>query len=138
MSYVAQADFIARFGNAELAQVLLTADGRTFAAAADDASAIIDSYLASVPGRAYVLPLATIPTRVVELAADIARYKLWGQAAPEIVKARYEDAIEFLKAVAKGELTIAGLEEEPVEGVVGAISYYAKDRVFTDETLEGF
>lgn len=138
MSYVAQADFVARFGQAELEQVLLTADGRTFAAAADDATAIIESYLASVPGRSYVLPLVTIPGRVLELAADIARYKLWGQAASEIVKARYNAAIDFLKAVAKGELTIAGLEEEPIEGVVGAISFYAKDRVITDETLEGF
>jgi phage gp36-like protein len=138
MSYVAQADFVARFGNAELAQVLLTADGRTFESAADDATAIIDSYLASVPGRAYVLPLVTIPGRVLELGCDITRYKLWGQAAPEIVKARYEAAIAFLEAVAKGELTIAGLEEEPIEGVVGAISYYAKDRVFTDDSLEGF
>jgi phage gp36-like protein len=138
MAYVTQADWTARFGTKELGEVLIVADGRTFAAAADDASAIIDSYLASVPGRAYVLPLATIPGRVLELAADIARYKLWGQAASEIVVARYDAAIEFLKAVAAGDLTIAGIEEEPLEGVVGAISYYAKDRVFTDETLEGF
>lgn len=138
MSYVAQADFVARFGQTELDQVLITSDGRTFAAAADDASAVIDSYLASVPGRSYVLPLVTVPGRVLELGCDITRYKLWGQAAPEIVTARYEAAIKFLEGVAKGELSIVGLEEEPTEGVVGAITYYAKDRVFTDESLEGY
>ncbi len=139
MAYVAEADFTARFGSAELGQVLDLTDGRTFAAAADDASAIIDSYLASVPGRNYVLPLtAPFPARVIELAADITRYKLWGQAAPDIVKARYEAALEFLKAVAAGELAIVGLEEEPVVGASGGIEFYAKDRVFTDESLEGF
>jgi phage gp36-like protein len=139
MAYCVEADFTARFGTTELSQVLDLADGRTFAAAADDASSIIDSYLASVPGRNYVLPLtAPIPGRVLELACDIARYKLWGQAAPDIVKARYDAAIEFLKGVAAGELAIVGLEEEPVVGASGAIDYYAKDRVFTDDSLEGY
>jgi phage gp36-like protein len=139
VAYLAEAGFVARFGNAELEQVLITADGRTFAAAADDASSIIDSYLAAIPGRAFTLPLTgTPPGRVVELAADLTRYKLWGQAAPDIVKARYEAAIAFLEKVAAGELSIVGLETEPEAGVVGALSYSAKGRVFTDDNLAGY
>ena len=138
MAYLLSTDFVARFGQAELDRVLVLADGRTFAACEADAASIIDSYLASVPGRSYLLPLTAPPARVIELCSDITRYKLWDDQAPEIVKDRYNAAIAFLEKVALGELTIVGLEEEPVEGVVGAIAYTAKDRVFTDETREGF
>lgn len=138
MAYLDQAGFVARFGQTELDQVLITSDGRTFAAAADDASAIIDSYLASVPGRTFTLPLASPPARVIELASDLARYKLWGQAAPEIVTARYQAAIKFLEMVAKGELSMVGLEPEPTPGVADGIDYVANDRVFTEENLAGF
>jgi len=139
--YVATSDFIARFGQRELDQLLPTApadDGRTFTAAEADASAIVDSYLASRPGRTYSLPLVTLPPRLLEVAADLVRYELYGHAAPEEVETRRDAAIAFLEKVAKGELTVAGLTPEPVPGEVFAVSYAAKDRVFTDDALAGF
>lgn len=141
MPYVTTADFIARFGQRELDQLLPQApqdDGRTFAAAEADASAIVDSYLASRPGRTYTLPLVSLPPRLVEIAADLVRYELYGNAAPEEVETRRDAAIAFLEKIAAGELTMAGLTPEPVAGEVFAVSYAAKDRVFTDETLAGF
>ena len=141
MPYVTTADFIARFGQRELDQLLPQApqdDGRTFAAAEADASAIVDSYLASRPGRTYTLPLVSLPPRLVEIAADLVRSELCGNAAPEEVETRRDAAIAFLEKIAAGELTMAGLTPEPVAGEVFAVSYAAKDRVFTDETLAGF
>lgn len=140
MAYVTTADFIARFGQQELDQLLPTAggDGRAFAAAEADAAAIVDSYLASRPGRTYVLPLAALPPRLIEVAADLVRYELYSDAPPDEVKGRRDTAIAFLEKIASGELTVAGLSQEPVAGEVLAVSYAAKPRVFSEESLAGF
>ena len=75
--------------------------------AIDDASSIIDGYLA---GR-YSLPLAHVPTALVPICCDIARYRLYGEQAPEQIGKRFEAAIAFLKSVGKGELAL-GLSAE--------------------------
>lgn len=41
-------------------------------------------------------------------AADIALYKLYSTSAPEDVRTRYEDALKFLRAVAKKEASLDG------------------------------
>jgi|SRR5688500_2374829 len=147
--YCPEAAFIERFGARELAQLLGTGEfaggkaetGRTYAAAAADADAIVDSYLALRGG--ITLPIVgTVPPRILELAADLTRYELYDDVkddeTPAAVVVRRKLALDFLKAISKGEATIPGLFPDPVTAGAGSISYYAKDRVFTDDTLAGF
>lgn len=75
--------------------------------AIDDAASIIDGYLA---GR-YPLPLAHVPTALVPICCDIARYRLYGEQAPEQIGKRFDAAVAFLKSVGKGELAL-GLSAE--------------------------
>ena len=101
MSYAVAADLLTRFGEAELLRLAMTPSGELDEAvlqlALDDASALIDGYLA---GR-YPLPLAHVPAALVPICADIARHRLYGEQAPEQIAKRYEAALAFLKSVGK-------------------------------------
>ena len=79
-----------------------TLDEAVVAQALEDASSLIDGYLA---GR-YPLPLAHVPTALVPICCDIARHRLYGEQAPEQIAKRYEAAVAFLKSVGRGELAL--------------------------------
>lgn len=58
----------------------------------------------------YLLPLtgigSTTSERLAQLCCDIARYRLWSEAASEEVVRRYTDATAVLTRIASGELAI--------------------------------
>jgi phage gp36-like protein len=130
--YCTEAQFEARFGEREYADLL--SSGHAYAQAENDAASMIDGYMAS----RYTLPLASVPGIVTGWAADITRFKLWDQRAPEEVRKRYEDAISQLRDLAAGRLSLppdaAGV---PVAAGV-AFDGYAACRVFSADTLAGF
>lgn len=107
MRYAEASDLILRYGEQELLRLTdLTGSGvvdtATCNVALDDASALIDGYLA---GR-YPLPLLHVPTALVPICCDIARHRLYGDQAPEQIAKRNEAALAFLKSVGKGELAL--------------------------------
>lgn len=107
MSYALASDLIARFGEPELIQQTdLTSAGAynaaTVARALDDASALIDGYLA---GR-YAVPLASVPALLVTLACDLARYALYVDAVPDVVRDRRDQAVATLRDIAAGRVLL--------------------------------
>jgi phage gp36-like protein len=68
----------------------------------DDATAEIDAYL----GTRYTLPLASTPARLEACACDIAYYRLTSMrprgGSLEDARNRYDEALRFLRDVAKG------------------------------------
>jgi phage gp36-like protein len=131
MAYCTVADLSGRFGEAELIQ--LTASGQGPGAGVDsavaalaihDATAEIDGYLA----RRYTLPLTAPGANLVRIACDIARYRLYEDAAPDTVRQRYEQAIRYLERVAGGGLDL-GLPEESQSPAGGT-----PEAVFTADT----
>ncbi|ACQ92374.1 protein of unknown function DUF1320 [Tolumonas auensis DSM 9187] len=107
MRYAEATDLTLRYGEPELLRLTdLTGSGVVDTAACnvalDDASALIDGYLA---GR-YPLPLLHVPTALVPICCDIARHRLYGEQAPEQIAKRYDAALAFLKSVGKGELAL--------------------------------
>jgi len=107
MRYAESSDLILRYGEAEIALLTdLTGTGVVDTdkcnVVLDDASALIDGYLA---GR-YPLPLAHVPTALVPICCDIARQRLYGEQCPEQIAKRYDAALAFLKSVGKGELAL--------------------------------
>jgi phage gp36-like protein len=104
--YAALADMVARFGHRALVELTDTGDIATgqidqakVAQALADADATVDGYLAS----RYTLPLATVPELLKVIACDIARYRLMGERPIEEVRQRFEDARQWLAAVAAGK-----------------------------------
>lgn len=90
--------------NAEVIQLAIT-----------HATETIDGYLRS----RYVLPLATVPTIVRNIALQLARYWLYarrpeGKGLPETVKETHKQALKDLEAIASGKfhLGLAGLEPD--------------------------
>lgn len=107
MAYCTQQDLIDRFGEDELVQLTDRAnagviDEAVLTQAIGDAGAEIDGYL----GGRYTLPLATVPVVLKRLACDIARYNLYDEAASEQVTRRYDGAVNFLRMVARGDISL--------------------------------
>lgn len=107
MIYATRDDLAARFGEDELVALTTgraagTADEERLHLALRDASAEIDAYLAA----RYPVPLNTRPALLTGIAADLARYRLYDEAASETVRQKYEDAQALLKAIARGEVWI--------------------------------
>lgn len=102
--------------------------------ACDDATTLIDGYLAA----RYTLPLTYTPAIVVAWAADIARFKLWDERAPDEVRRRFDDTMEQLRDLAAGKLALPpDVNGTPAAAGV-AFEHYSAERVFTADTLAGF
>lgn len=137
MPYLDATGYAERFGEDELEEVIASSPPATLERAVADASSIVDSYLVMTPNRAFAVPLvsATVPARIVEIVADLARYEIHAKAATNEMKRRRNQAIEFLEALVAGKLGIPELlpPGEPVYD--GGAVFCAEERVFTTETL---
>ena len=99
-----------------------------------DADAEIDGFV----GSRYILPLPVpTPPVLVPIACDIARYRLYDDAVPEIVRQRYEDAIARLKDISAGRLSL-GIDPAPAAGSQGAVVVRAPARVFSADALRDY
>lgn len=152
MGYATPDDLIARYPNRDLVQLsnedpTQTAINTTpLGQALNDASAEIDGYLES----RFALPLADPPQVLTRLACDIAMYRLQTlRPLHDLADARkrYEDAVELLMRVARGEVTL-GLPVDSIEpaqapGAVvtqagGDASGALPARVFDRGSLKGY
>lgn len=111
MAYATTADLVTRFGEAELIDLTDRAsppanvvDAGVAAGAIADAVGEIDAYL----GVRYALPVSPVPAHLVAMTCDIARYRLHGSRVTDEVRARYEDAVRWLKDVAQGRALLPG------------------------------
>lgn len=140
-SYASTDEYVAAFGEREAIRTsaidnpsATAVDESRLQVALDDASDEIDSYLNERYNVADIR--ANTPRRLVRICLDIARYTLTKNRPPEDYRQRYEDAIAWLKDVAKG---IAGLglttdnEEAVTDG--GKPVYQAMPRIFTRDRL---
>lgn len=133
MAYAALADLQARYGADEILQLTdrdgdSLPDAAVYGPALDDASTEVDGYLGAVTA----VPVATPPALVVLLACEIARYRLWKDAASEEVRRRYVDAVAKLRDIAARRMVVPGLD--PPQGPGSPPQYSTPGRVFGDIT----
>ena len=139
MPYATQSDLVDRFGQAELAQLTDLVNGTTIntvvlGRALADADAEVDTRV----GSRYALPLASVPPVLVRVAADIARYFLWADAASEQVRNRYKDAIGLLDKIASGHVVLpAATTLSPGGQAVTTVSR-ASEPQFSASALDAF
>lgn len=144
MSYATLQSLRDRFGEAELVRLTDRATPPTGAVAVDvveqalrDASAEIDGYLA---GR-YRLPLETVPAQLEGFCCDIARFRLFGDAATERhpARLRYEAAVRYFERVAEGKIALGPDDfDEPAPPQTGGITVRRGRRCFDADSLAGF
>jgi len=119
MTYCTRQNLIDEFGETELIQLTdRSGAGAIDSAVLDRAIARADRTIHRYLGGRQVLPLDA--DDVVDLAADIARYYLYEDHAPEQIRKRYEDAVAQLKAMARGELAVADSAGTPAPQSNGA------------------
>lgn len=164
MNYAAVQDLIDRFGERELVQLtdpeaLEAVQTATAQRALDDAQAYIDSFV----GRVYALPLtgctkpapvvgnphATVqvaPPQLTRMAADVARYYLYKDFAPESeVYLRYKAVGKELQDIAEGRAVLScpwggapGALVQGNEPGEGEVLHGFTPRAMTDDNLAGY
>jgi phage gp36-like protein len=109
MAYATLEDLRVAFGEREVAQLtqrrtdfVEAADAATSVSFLEQASSEIDSRLAT----RYDVPVSPAPRMLVAVCCDIARYRLYDDAAPETVRTRYEDAVRWLNDLAAGRAAL--------------------------------
>lgn len=133
MTYATQQDLVDRFGEDELIQLTDrehtgSIDTEVLDQALADATEEIDTYV----GARYRLPLETVPKILVRWCADIARYHLYDDAAPEAVQKRYEGVRSSLRMLAEGKTTL-GQDTEDQATTTGHPSVTAGKTRITDD-----
>jgi len=130
--YLTEAQFEQRFGQTELGELL--GSGSNYAEAENDAAGLVNGYLSA----RYTLPLTSVPKMVQGWVADITRYRLWDDHAPEEVRRRYEDALAQLKLLAQGTIALPPGSDGTPSAPGVAFGGYSATRVFTSDTLRTF
>lgn len=143
--YASTADMVARFDRPEqpeLTQLIPLAgsspasvDLTRLAEVLAEASGQMDSYL----GTRNALPLSVSAEQAADLkrvCCDIARYRLWDDAASDEVRKRYEDALAFLKAVAAGDVVLGGADTSGAAAIARA-TLSSQPRRMTRDSLNG-
>lgn len=106
MPYCTVEDMTNRFGEQEL--IDLSAPGQSqidiqvLNQAISDAQAEIDGYVSA----RYQLPLSPVPTVLIRLSCNIARYYLYNDQVTDLVEKAYKDAIRFLVDIGKGRVQL--------------------------------
>lgn len=95
---------VTRFSETELIQRTDTQnagviDSDVLSRAIEDASADIETYLSR-----YSLPLSPVPRSLNRICCDMARYYLYDDGMPDVVKTRYDDAIKFMTGISRGSI----------------------------------
>lgn len=118
MAYAVVDDLQQAFGLTELKQLARTPAGGLdedkAQATLDSASAEVDGYAA----RRYAVPVdeARIPAPLKQVTMDIARFRLWGARSSEEVRARYDDALRWLRDLAAGRVALVDAEGVELPG----------------------
>lgn len=144
MSYCTQQNLIDRFGAAEIIQLTdrpdradpLNAgsiDVSVLNQAIADADAEINAHLTSYP-----LPLSVVPANLVRIACDIARYYLYEDQMTDTVRQRYENALQYLQAVAAGKIPLPPDAFGTAPAATDDVDYTAAETVFGAKNLTGF
>lgn len=163
MNYATPQDLIDRFGERELVQLtdpdLLAVNTAAVQRALDDAQAYLDGFV----GRVYALPLAgctkpapvpgnlhatvqVAPPQLARMAADVARYYLHKDFAPESeVYLRYKAVEKELQALAEGRTVLScpwggtpGVLVQGSEPGAGEVLHGFSPRSMDDDDLAGY
>lgn len=136
MPYATQAQLVERYGEDALLVVADrdldgVIDADIIEKALNDATAEIDTWLAAK----YSLPLPTVPDVLVRLCADITLYRLAAEAdqATDERRKRYEDAVQLLKAISRGDASL-GMPDPP-KSSNGAVTLISGPRRFNRTTM---
>lgn len=137
MAYATITDLNTRFGEDLVITVCDrdldgAVDTASLTRALDDASSRIDAYV----GTTYDVPVSPVPDLLIDLCSDMALYIVSSDAgtATDDRRRRYDDAINMLKDIAKGIVTL-GTEDVDV-AQTGQPQLTSNTRIFSRTTMD--
>lgn len=86
-------------------------------------NAEVDSYVA---GAITLPPIPAAVSIVRGAAADIARYRLFRDAASDLMRQRFEDALQFLSRVAARKIVLPVAPPDPADPDAGSVPLVAE------------
>lgn len=124
MSYATLNDLVQAFGEVEVNQLLESVnDERLLPLTQEWSAGLIDSYLS----ERYLVPLVNRIPVVIGVDCDLIRWRLYDDRIPESVQLRYEAAIDWLRNVARGLLSLPA----SLIGSDNSVAYSRPPSVFT-------
>ncbi|MDD5176756.1 MAG: DUF1320 domain-containing protein [Sterolibacterium sp.] len=134
MTYATRTNLEERYGTAELTQrESMLATGAVVRALAD-ADALINGYVA---GR-YTVPLSPVPDNLPRLACAVARYYILGDANSDQSRKDFEDAVNWLKDVAAGRVTLTTAVVSDTTATGGKAETRTSTKQFDASSLAGY
>lgn len=137
MAYVSVADLVTRYGEAYVTASCDrdqdgAADTSALETALEEASARIDAFV----GARYPVPVSPVPAVLASVCGDIGIYLASTDplSLTDDKRARYDDAIRFLRDVSRGDATLGSEADLPP---TNKIVYSCGDRVFTRTLMDG-
>lgn len=138
--YITAQEMINLFGEPELIEVTNLDDPSANTinlVRLESAIAYAESEINSYLNRNYNLPLSSVPMVLINKVADLVRWQLDSRNTRTEVRQRYEEAIAWLRLVAKGEVRL-GLDNEDQQVVTTSypvINYSNPSNVWNRENL---
>jgi phage gp36-like protein len=137
--YATLEDLVTRFDIDELVQLTNSSgsgviNNEVAIAALEDASNIIDGYL----GGRYTLPLSNVPKLLTKFCCDMARFNLYDNSVSDVVEKNNKAAIDFLKAVGKGDVRLGLSDTNQVPATDNTIVMESGGSVFNRRDSKGF
>lgn len=140
--YCTAAQYEALYGAAEREQLTDrnqtgSADETVYEGVEAGVRSLINEYLLAPGSRVdYTsIPFSDPPERIVQVAGAIVRYRLYGVSRSEAVIADYKEAMDYLKAVARGELVPGGVAAvEAARESHGESTVVSGDQIFNKDS----
>lgn len=137
--YATAQDMIDRFDEDELVQLTDAAgtgdiDQARLGRAIAEVEPVITGYVAKIYRDAGTDPVSSLLTGI---ACDLARHRLYRDAAPDAVKEAYDRALAMLKDIARGVIKLDD-GEALREARPGAIVTNGREKIFSRSSMEGF
>lgn len=100
-----------------------------------EADTMIDGFL----GARYVLPLATVPGLLADIATTIALWKLHVTMPEEKIVKDYDAALKTLEQIARGIIRVPDATGiEPAGASTNQVQITDRERPFTETNMKGF
>ncbi len=143
MPYSIQADILKRVSEQELSQLTSEIEGTIESGVVTEMIAAADGEIDSYVAVRYAVPLSSPPAFVKNCSVSIALYRLFERRANRLggindaIKAGYENAINTLKAVAQGKMSL-GVDPPPAASTPASkAEFKGEEREYTKDTLKG-
>lgn len=140
MIYATQADLIAQFGESEMISLtdrvmVGVVDAAVVAHALQRASATMDGYLAR-----FSIQAGAVPSQLVDICCDIARYKLSGAEVTETdpTRVRFKDALKTLEQIRDGKIDIGLTQAGQAVAETATVRVVGGGRVFNSSSLDDY